>query len=71
MSPKMRAEQFVVLVRDIPPPPKGETIKEQVDSYFNTIYPDTYYRSMVVTNNKEVSDSYGCLVLELLLLLFT
>lgn len=55
MSPEVRAEQFAVLVRDIPPPPKGQTRKEQVDSYFKTIYPDTFYRSIVVTNNKEVS----------------
>ncbi|KAL7243195.1 hypothetical protein ACSBR1_015581 [Camellia fascicularis] len=55
MSPKVRAEQFALLVRDIPPPPQGQTRKEQVDSYFQTIYPDTFYRSMVVTNNKEVN----------------
>ncbi|KAF5944035.1 hypothetical protein HYC85_018112 [Camellia sinensis] len=55
VSPKVRAEQFAIVVRDIPPPPQGQTRKEQVDSYFQTIYPDTYYRSMVVTNNKEVN----------------
>lgn len=54
MSPEAKAEQFAVLVRDIPPPPEGQTIKEQVDSYFKSIYPETFYRSMVVTNNKEV-----------------
>ncbi|XP_052182085.1 CSC1-like protein ERD4 [Diospyros lotus] len=54
MSPDVRAEQFSVLVRDIPPPPEGQTRKEQVDSYFKAIYPDTFYRSMVVTDNKEV-----------------
>lgn len=54
MSPELRPQQFAVLVRDLPPVPKGQSIKEQVDSYFKAIYPDTFYRSMVVTNNKEV-----------------
>ncbi|XP_043808568.1 CSC1-like protein ERD4 isoform X2 [Manihot esculenta] len=58
MSPEAKAEQFAVLVRDIPPPPEGQTIKEQVDSYFKSIYPETFYRSMVVTNNKEVNKIY-------------
>lgn len=55
MSPEVRAEQFAVLLRDIPPPAEGETRKEQIDSYFKAIYPDTFYRSMVVTDNKEVN----------------
>ncbi|KAL7212534.1 hypothetical protein ACSBR2_015264 [Camellia fascicularis] len=55
MSPKVRAEQFALVVRDMPPPPQGQTRKEQVDSYFQTIYPNTFYRSMVVTNNKAVN----------------
>ncbi|KAL7211361.1 hypothetical protein ACSBR2_014275 [Camellia fascicularis] len=55
ISPEVRAEKFAILVRDIPPPPEGQTRKEQVDSYFRTIYPDTFYRSMVVTDNKEVN----------------
>lgn len=54
MSPELKPEQFAVLVRDIPPVPEGQTRKEQVDSYFKSIYPETFYRSMVVTNNKEV-----------------
>lgn len=54
MSSEVRAEQFAVLVRDIPPPLEGETRKEQVDSYFKAIYPDTFYKSMIVTDNKEV-----------------
>ncbi|KAF8030753.1 hypothetical protein BT93_D0056 [Corymbia citriodora subsp. variegata] len=58
MSPEVRAEQFAVLVRDIPPAPEGQTIKEQVDSYFKSIFPDTFYRSMIVTNNKEVNKIY-------------
>ncbi|KAA8514884.1 hypothetical protein F0562_018063 [Nyssa sinensis] len=53
-SPKLRAEQFAILVRDIPPV-KGQTTSEQVDSYFKTIYPETFYRSMVVTDNNEVN----------------
>lgn len=54
MSPEVRAEQFAVLVRDIPAPPEGQTREEQIDSYFKAIYPETFCRSMVVTNNKEV-----------------
>ncbi|XP_021763830.1 CSC1-like protein ERD4 [Chenopodium quinoa] len=55
MSSEVRAEQFAVLVRDIPPPLEGETRKEQVNSYFKAIYPDTFYRSMVVTDNTKVN----------------
>ncbi|CAK9165256.1 unnamed protein product [Ilex paraguariensis] len=64
MSPEVRAEQFTVLVRDIPPTPEGQSRKEQIDSYFKTIYPEAFYRSMVVTDNKEVNKIYeeleGC-----------
>ncbi|KAL0011761.1 hypothetical protein SO802_006869 [Lithocarpus litseifolius] len=55
MSPEVRAEQFAILVRDIPPVPEGQTKKEQVDSYFKRIYPESFYRSMVVTDNKVVN----------------
>lgn len=55
MTPEVRAEQFAVLVRDIPPPLDGESRKEQVDSYFKAIYPDTFHRSMPVTDNKKVN----------------
>ncbi|KAK4589079.1 hypothetical protein RGQ29_019903 [Quercus rubra] len=55
MSPEVRAEQFAILVRDIPPVPEGQTRKEQVDSYFKRIYPESFYRSMLVTNNKVVN----------------
>ncbi|KAM3748737.1 hypothetical protein ACB098_05G131100 [Castanea mollissima] len=55
MSPEVRAEQFSILVRDIPPVPEGQTRKEQVDSYFKRIYPESFYRSMVVTDNKVVN----------------
>lgn len=58
ISPEVRAEQFAVLVRDIPPVPEAQTMKEQVDSYFKSIYPDAFYRSMIVTNNKEVNKIY-------------
>ena len=54
MSPEVKPEQYAVIVRDIPPVPEGQTRKEQVDTYFKTIYPDTFYRSMVVTDNKVV-----------------
>ncbi|XP_041025740.1 CSC1-like protein ERD4 [Juglans microcarpa x Juglans regia] len=55
MSPPLKPEQYAVIVRDIPPVPEGLTRKEQVDSYFKAIYPDTFYRSMVVTDNKVVN----------------
>lgn len=54
MSPDVKPQQFAVLVRDIPSAPEGPNRKEQVDSYFRTIYPDTFFKSMVVTDNKEV-----------------
>ncbi|KAG8385243.1 hypothetical protein BUALT_Bualt03G0021800 [Buddleja alternifolia] len=58
MSPEVRNEQFAVLVRDIPPVPEGQTRKDQVDSYFKAIYPDTFYRSLVVTDNAKVNTIY-------------
>ncbi|KAL6546343.1 CSC1-like protein erd4 [Orobanche minor] len=58
MSPEVKNEQFAVLVRDIPPVPMGQTRKEQVDSYFKAIYPDTFYRSLVVTDNTKVNKIY-------------
>ncbi|KAJ4844207.1 CSC1-like protein erd4 [Turnera subulata] len=58
MSPDVRPEQFAVLVRDIPPAPEGQSIKDHVDSYFKSIYPETFYRSLVVTDNKEVNKIY-------------
>ena len=54
MSPEVKNEQFAALVRDIPAPEKGQSINEQVESYFKAIYPDTYYKAMVITNNKVV-----------------
>ncbi|KAL3616858.1 CSC1-like protein erd4 [Castilleja foliolosa] len=59
MSADVKNEQFAVLVRDIPPVPAGQTRKEQVDSYFQAIYPDTYYRSLVVTDNTKVNSIHG------------
>ncbi|XP_051128196.1 CSC1-like protein ERD4 [Andrographis paniculata] len=55
MSPEVKDEQFAVVVRDIPSTTDARSRKEQVDSYFKAIYPDTFYRSMVVTNNKEAN----------------
>ncbi|KAE9594571.1 hypothetical protein Lal_00037502 [Lupinus albus] len=54
-TPDPKPEQFAIVVRDIPAVPEGRTRKEQVDSYFKTIYPETFYRSMIVTDNKEVN----------------
>ncbi|KAK9064334.1 hypothetical protein SSX86_015714 [Deinandra increscens subsp. villosa] len=58
MSPVAKPEQFAVLVRDVPSSSEGYSRKEQVDSYFRTIYPETFYKSMVVTENKEVNKIY-------------
>ncbi|KGN49436.1 CSC1-like protein ERD4 [Cucumis sativus] len=55
MTPEVKAEQFAIIVRDIPPVPEGQTRKEQVDSFFKNIYPDTFYRSLIVTDNKKVN----------------
>jgi hypothetical protein len=54
-TPEVKPEQFAIVVRDIPPVPEGQTRKEQVDSYFKTIYPETFYRSMIITDNKQVN----------------
>ena len=54
-SPDVKPEQFAIVVRDIPHVPQGQTRKEQVDSYFRDIYPETFYRSMIVTDNKVVN----------------
>ncbi|KAK4779225.1 hypothetical protein SAY86_006753 [Trapa natans] len=57
-SPEVKPEQFAVLVRDAPALPVGQTRKEQIDSYFRSIYPETFCRSMVITNNKKVNEIY-------------
>lgn len=59
MSNEVKPEQFAVLVRDLPNATSGQTRKQQVDTYFKSIYPETFYRSMVVTNNKEVDKIWG------------
>ncbi|KNA19423.1 hypothetical protein SOVF_061740 [Spinacia oleracea] len=56
MSSEVRAEEFAILVRDIPLLLEGETRKEQVNSYFKAIYPDTFYRSMIITDNSKVNE---------------
>ncbi|KAK6782112.1 hypothetical protein RDI58_019908 [Solanum bulbocastanum] len=58
MSPEVRADQFAILVRDIPSVSEGQSKKEQIDSYFSAIYPEAFYRSMVVTDNKKVNKIY-------------
>ncbi|KAM0054753.1 putative calcium-dependent channel, 7TM region phosphate [Helianthus debilis subsp. tardiflorus] len=58
MSPEAKPEQFAVLVRDIPASSDGQSRKEQVDAYFKNIYPETFYKSLVVTENKEVNKIY-------------
>ncbi|XP_050233811.1 CSC1-like protein ERD4 [Mercurialis annua] len=58
MSPEVKPEQFAVIVRDIPAVSEGQSRKEQVDSYFKSIYPEAFYRSMVATDNKQVNKIY-------------
>ena len=53
-SPEVKPEQFAIIVRDIPPPPDGQTTTEQVDSFFKDIYPETFYKSVLVTDNRKV-----------------
>ncbi|KAH0911200.1 hypothetical protein HID58_034521 [Brassica napus] len=53
MSADTIPEQFAILVRDIPSPPNGQTHKEFIDSFFRDIYPETFYRSLVVTENRK------------------
>ncbi|KAI3824584.1 hypothetical protein L1987_06047 [Smallanthus sonchifolius] len=62
MSREVKPEQFAVLVRDIPPSYDGCSIKEQVNKYFKTIYPETFYKSLVVTENRKVNKIYYELV---------
>ncbi|KAL8228769.1 hypothetical protein R6Q57_013669 [Mikania cordata] len=57
-STEVKPEQYAVLVRDIPSSSEGYSRKEQVDEYFKTIYPETFYKSLVVTENKEVNEIY-------------
>ncbi|VVA93071.1 unnamed protein product [Arabis nemorensis] len=59
MSADALPEQFAILVRDIPSPPNGQTQKEFIDSFFREIYPETFYRSLVVTENSKVNKIWG------------
>ncbi|XXG74710.1 hypothetical protein AAC387_Pa07g3362 [Persea americana] len=52
---QMKPEQFAILVRDIPPMPKGQTRNEQVDSFFRKLHPETFYKSMVITDIKQAN----------------
>lgn len=71
MSSEVRAEEFAILVRDIPLLLEGETRKEQVNSYFKAIYPDTFYRSMIITDNSKVGFNWNsCKFLPVLITLF-
>ncbi|KAJ0233631.1 CSC1-like protein ERD4 [Hirschfeldia incana] len=58
-SEEVLPEQFAILVRDIPSPPNGETQKEFVDSYYREIYPETFYRSLIVTENSKINKIWG------------
>ncbi|KAK8961688.1 hypothetical protein KSP40_PGU012298 [Platanthera guangdongensis] len=54
-SPAVRPEDYAVLVRDIPTDPQGQSKKEQVDSYFKALHPDSFCKSMVITDNKQAN----------------
>ncbi|XP_014518442.1 CSC1-like protein ERD4 [Vigna radiata var. radiata] len=60
-SPDVRPQQFAIVVRDIPNATQGQTKKEQVDTYFKAIYPEAFYRSMIVTDNKVVNKTWESL----------
>jgi hypothetical protein len=53
-TPDVKPEEFAVLVRDVPRSYPDETIKDSVDSYFRALHPNTFYRSMVVTDHTKV-----------------
>jgi calcium permeable stress-gated cation channel len=53
-SAEPKPEDFTILVRDVPSRPSDQSIKDRVDLYFRRLHPDTFYRSMVVTDQKEV-----------------
>ncbi|KAK3126371.1 hypothetical protein QOZ80_7AG0555560 [Eleusine coracana subsp. coracana] len=57
-TPDIKPEEFAVLVRDVPKPCSGETIKDSVDSYFRALHPNTFYRSLVVTDHKKADKIY-------------
>jgi hypothetical protein len=59
-TPDVKPEEFAVLVRDVPKPPPDQTIKDSVDSYFRALHPDTFYRSMVVTDHTKVLPLLRC-----------
>ncbi|RRT67586.1 hypothetical protein B296_00037744 [Ensete ventricosum] len=61
-SAVVKPEEFAVLVRDIPAAPPGQSMKDHVDSYFRALHPETFYKSMVVTDNKEVHNSYAPII---------
>lgn len=60
-SAEPRPEDFTILVRDVPSRPSDQSIKDRVDSYFRRLHPDTFYRSMVVTDQKEANKIYNSL----------
>jgi hypothetical protein len=57
-TPDVKPEEFAVLVRDVPRSYPDETIKDSVDSYFRALHPNTFYRSMVVTDHTKADKIY-------------
>ncbi|KAF8714086.1 hypothetical protein HU200_028085 [Digitaria exilis] len=57
-TPEIKPEEFAVLVRDLPRPSPDETIKDSVDSYFRALHPNTFYRSVVVTDHTKADKIY-------------
>lgn len=55
-------EDYALLVRDIPPAQKGQSRKDQVDAYFRKLHPGTFYKSMIITDNKQATKIWDELV---------
>lgn len=55
-------EDYALLVRDIPPAQQGQSRKDQVDAYFRKLHPGTFYKSMIITDNKHATKIWDDLV---------
>lgn len=51
---KARPQQFACLVRDIPARPSRMTRREQVNTFFKKLHPDTYETCVIILNLKKV-----------------
>jgi hypothetical protein len=53
-SAKARPEEFTVLVTNVPPPLPNQTHAAHVDSFFRTVHPGSYERSIIVKDLRKV-----------------